>query len=221
MFTGLIRALGHVHLLSPQQLAIHCPPPLPPFLGQAALGDSIAVDGICLTVEKLLPQGFVATASPETLARTTLAVQASGDRWVNLEPSLRVGDKLGGHFVTGHVDEVAYLHESQATSHAWDLTFQLQSGSTLGRYLVTKGSVAINGVSLTIAHWDADQQQFRVAVIPVTFRETNLQHLKPGSPVNVEADVLGKYVEGLLKSTTNTPPESSLDLNFLQDHGYY
>lgn len=161
------------------------------------IGDSVAVDGVCLTVETLLSDGFVAAASPETLRRTTLEQQLDTG-YVNLETSLRVGSKLGGHFVTGHVDGVGYLQSAVQTASSWEMSFTVND-ARIARYIVPKGSIAINGVSLTVADCDATGTWFKAAVIPLTFAETNLQYLRPGSGVNLEGDVLGKYVEKFLR----------------------
>jgi riboflavin synthase len=182
---------------------------------QLAYGDSVAVDGLCLTVVEILPDGFLADVSPETLRRSTWGQGSLGPRTVNLEPALRVGDKLGGHFVSGHIDGVGQLWDQAATGNAWELSFKVPE--EIGRYIVPKGSVAVNGVSLTIAEVRQGGCWFKVAVIPQTYRETNLSQLQVGDPVNIEADILGKYVEKLLGLL---PPESSVSLEFLAEHGY-
>jgi riboflavin synthase len=185
-----------------------------------ALGDSIAVDGVCLTVETALANGFVATASPETLSKTTLGLQATR-ALVNLESSLRVGSKIGGHFVTGHVDGIGSLVSAIATDTSWELQFQVKAPE-VARYVISKGSIAVNGISLTVADCSPKGDWFTVAVIPVTYVETNLQYLQPGSLVNLEGDVLGKYVDKLLtgrqQETGRSPSPISLD--FLSEHGY-
>lgn len=204
-----------------------------------ATGDSIAVDGICLTVEKILKDGFIATASPETLRRTTLGQEKTQQSYVNLEASLRVGGKVGGHFVMGHVDGVGELVSAQATarqspqrgepphgaaSTSWEMTFT--APKAIARYIVPKGSIAINGVSLTVADYQPELSQFMVAVIPLTYDETNLQYLSPGSWVNLEGDILGKYVEKFvsfgnqdLKQAKDTIP-NEISPAFLVEHGY-
>ena len=196
-----------------------------------AIGDSVAVDGVCLTVTEVLPTGFVATISPETISRTVLGLSDGGERRVNLEPSLRVGSKLGGHFVTGHIDGLGYLEASVQTENSWEISFQVPDDKA-ARYIVPKGSVAVNGISLTIAECSASGNWFKVAVIPHTYAETNLHQLQPGSPVNLEGDVLGKYVEKFLRLGHADPAVSELEtlyqsgsteqLNptFLAEHGY-
>ena len=223
MFTGLIQGLGSIQTTTSDRLLIKTDAPL--ILTDLAIGDSVAVDGICLTVETLLKDGFTATASPETLNRTTLhQYQQNQADYVNLETSLRVGSKLGGHFVSGHVDGVGCLVESLPTEKAWEMIFSAPANledqwqQFIARYLVQKGSIAVNGISLTVAECDAQGTWFKAAVIPHTYSETNLTYLKPGDWVNLECDILGKYVEKLL----NYPhaSNSSITLEFLAEHGY-
>ncbi|GAB4213643.1 MAG: riboflavin synthase [Synechococcales cyanobacterium] len=219
MFTGLVQTTGSLRHLNPTQVEIT--PDVP--LADVTLGDSIAVDGVCLTVAALTTQGFWADVSPETLRRSTLGSRTPGQR-VNLEPSLRVGDKLGGHFVTGHIDGVGELAQIQATATAWELDFCVPD--VIFRYVVEKGSIAINGISLTVAALTSDTATFRVAVIPHTYAHTNLRDLHLGDPVNVEGDILGKYVERLMLvpaariSPLYPPVQSPVSLDFLQEHGY-
>ena len=183
------------------------------------LGDSIAVDGVCLTVETALDDGFVATASPETLAKSTLGHRVDGGK-VNLEGSLRVGSKIGGHFVTGHVDGLGRLATAVASETSWELRFTVTSPQVT-RYIVPKGSIAVNGISLTVADCSASGDWFTVAVIPVTYQETNLQFLQPNQPVNLEGDVLGKYAEKFLNlGPAIAHSEQDIALDFLAEHGY-
>jgi riboflavin synthase len=233
MFTGLIRAIGTLRAIENNQVQVTCPAAAAHLLPDLELGDSVAVDGVCLTVTQILPTGFLAAVSPETTSRTTLR-QAAEEIYVNLEPSLRVGSKLGGHFVTGHIDGVGWLETAEQTENAWEMSFQV-TDPRISRYIVPKGSVAINGVSLTVADCNATGSWFKVAVIPLTYAETNLQYLQPGSLVNLEGDVLGKYVEKFLRLGSNGNPalaqweevfkagtaiEDSLTPSFLTEHGY-
>ena len=189
-----------------------------------AYGDSVAVDGVCLTVEQVLKDGFIATASPETLRRTTLGGEQTQQRYVNLEASLRVGGKVGGHFVMGHVDGIGRLLVAEQTASSWEMTFI--ASVAIARYIVPKGSIAVNGISLTVAAYEPELSQFKVAVIPLTYTETNLGYLLPGSLVNLEGDILGKYVEKFLSSgNPHTTPSDDNSLDsitpaFLAEHGY-
>ncbi len=215
MFTGLVQSIGQLQHLSQYQLRITCPTSQDPVLAEIELGDSIAVDGVCLTVEQILSKGFIAAASPETLDKSTLG-KVSENGKVNLETSLRVGSKIGGHFVTGHVDGTGQLESAQQTGDAWEICFRKIS-SKVARYIVNKGSIAVNGISLTVAECSHSGDWFRTAVIPVTYAETNLQYLLPGDLVNLEGDLLGKYVEKFARygsnAGTNSDTDSSRDTN--------
>jgi len=218
VFTGLIQGLGTLRTLGANKLGITCSPPQSGLiLPDLAIGDSVAVDGVCLTVVEIHSDGFVADASPETRDRSTLG-QAEG-AWVNLEASLRVGSKLGGHFVTGHVDGIGHLQASVQTATAWEMTFT--SAEPVARYIIPKGSIAVNGISLTVANCNPEGTHFTVAVIPHTYAETTLHLLHPGSPVNLEGDLLGKYVEKFLRSGSRSMDLSDcLSSAFLAEHGY-
>jgi riboflavin synthase len=208
MFTGLIQAIGTLEPWSTEELHISCPGVAGAKLLHAAqIGDSISVDGVCLTVTQFLPTGFLAAVSPETRDRSTLG---RGKTLVNLEPSLRVGSKLGGHFVTGHVDGIGHLESSVQTENAWVMSFVVTDGR-VSRYIVPKGSISVNGVSLTVAACDAIGTWFQVAVIPLTYAETNLQYLQAGDPVNLEGDVLGKYVEKFLRLSPGSGEVNQLE----------
>jgi len=241
VFTGLVQALGTIRRLGEDQLQITCTSGTYHFILQdLALGDSVAVDGVCLTVTETLPQGFVAAISPETLRRTTLEKQIEAG-YVNLEASLRVGSKLGGHFVTGHVDGMGRLDAAEETGNSWEMSFTV-TDPAIARYIVPKGSVAINGISLTVAECNTTGTWFKVAVIPHTYAETNLHYLQPDSWVNLEGDILGKYVEKFLRfgsgqalehtlnsasyndlahsPDTTHPSPATITPSFLAEHGY-
>lgn len=219
MFTGLIQALGMIKPVGGDSWQIT-------FVSQSsvvimedlAYGDSVAVDGVCLTVEKIFHNGFIATASPETLSRTTLGNEQTQQKYVNLEASLRVGGKVGGHFVMGHVDGIGQLVEAQQTASSWEMTFA--APEAIARYIVPKGSIAVNGISLTVAVYDPELYQFKVAVIPLTYEETNLRYLVPGSWVNLEGDILGKYVEKFVSSGKTHTKKDIVTPDFLRENGY-
>ena len=228
MFTGLVQATGTLQRRGEYEVIVSYQQQGAKIATGMELGDSISVDGVCLTVSQIMSHGFVAAVSPETLNRTILGYQL-GDRPVNLEPSLRVGSKLGGHFVTGHVDGIGILQSAVATATSWEMRFQAK-GDRISRYIVPKGSIAINGISLTIADCDERGKAFMVAVIPVTYAETNLNVLQPGDPVNLEGDLLGKYVEKFMRVNPASSgddeaialpvPELSISPSFLAEHGY-
>ena len=224
MFTGLVQGTGTLQSLGPYQLQVTCADgAIAAIVPTLEVGDSVAVDGVCLTVERIRDRGFIAAMSPETLAKTVLGHRVDHQQPVNLETSLRVGAKIGGHFVTGHVDGTGELRRAAASATSWELEFA--ANDTVARYVVPKGSIAVNGISLTVAACSGAGDRFTVAVIPHTYAETNLQALAPGEPVNLEGDILGKYVE---KFAGYAPPrdrdaparDDALSLAFLQEHGY-
>ncbi|ALB42712.1 riboflavin synthase subunit alpha [Anabaena sp. WA102] len=218
MFTGLIQGLGTIKPVMGDLWQISYLNQSKMIIQDLAYGDSVAVDGVCLTVEEILKDGFIATASPETLRRTTLGKEEMQQRSVNLETSLRVGGKVGGHFVMGHVDGIGQLITSEQTASSWEMTFI--APEAIARYIVPKGSIAINGISLTIAAYKSESSQFTVAVIPLTYSETNLSHLVAGSWVNLEGDILGKYVEKFLTPGNNHHQQEEITTAFLAENGY-
>ncbi|MCW6038637.1 riboflavin synthase [Spirulina subsalsa FACHB-351] len=229
MFTGIIQAQGILEPYGNDQFAITLEGATSSSLvAEFEVGDSVAVDGICLTIETILGQGFVATASPETLQRTSLGQRCQERTPVNIETALRVGSKLGGHFVSGHVDGVGCLVEALPQETSWQIRFAPvgelgeQWQRFIAPYLVSKGSIAVNGISLTIADCDSQGQWFTVAVIPHTYAETNLSVLEPGAWVNLEGDILGKYVAKLLSYPQGSKGREveAISLEFLSEHGY-
>ncbi|MGY6587876.1 MAG: riboflavin synthase [Wenzhouxiangella sp.] len=194
MFTGIVQSLGTVVSLTPQndgaRLRIECPDLKP---AEWQTGDSISVAGCCLTALDIDNRGFSADLSGETLARTSLGRLKVGSR-VNLEPALAVGDRLGGHLVTGHVDGLARLVTLTSLGDNWRLRFRVPD--ELARYVASKGSVTLDGVSLTVN--DVDASEFEVNIIPHTLQVTTLGELAEGDTVNYEVDLLARYMERLL-----------------------
>ena len=194
MFTGIVEELGRVrtitHAEGGARLEIECRE----VIADAAVGDSIAVNGCCLTVVELRADRWVADAQIETLERTTLGALAPGDP-VNLERPLRLGDRLGGHLVLGHVDGVGEVVEVERQGDG-STRVTVRAPSELARYLVEKGSVTVDGVSLTIT--TVDDVEFGIALIPHTLAVTTLGVRSAGDRVNLEADMIAKHVERLL-----------------------
>jgi len=189
MFTGLVREVGTVASMEDGRLVVDAP-----VTAQGVqLGDSIAIDGVCLTVVACDDSSLSFDAVPETLARTALGTLDQGSR-VNLEPALRAGDALGGHYVQGHVDGVGAVRSVEPEGEGKRVRFD--APAALLKYIVEKGSIAVQGTSLTVAA--VDETGFEVALIPHTLQETTLGELEPEQPVNLETDVLAKYVEKLL-----------------------
>ena len=183
------------------------------------LGESIAVDGACLTVVSFQGNVFTVDVSAETLSRTTLGRKPPGSH-VNLERSLRMGDRLGGHLVTGHVDGIGMLQDRSQEGRSWRLIFK--TPPDLDHYIIEKGSITINGISLTVN--GCSENSFEVNIVPHTFSETTIGDVKVGDAVNIETDLLGKYVEKMLQSFLNkngtTAGSGRIDTAFLQKHGF-
>lgn len=194
MFTGLIEDVGRIERwrLSKRSGVLTIATKLP--LRELKLGSSIAVNGACLTVVQKGRARFVVDVSPETLRRTKLATLQPGDS-VNLERPLRVNDRLGGHLVTGHVDGIAVAEEIKKRGDFTFFTFRIPV--RLEKYLVPKGSIAVDGISLTVNQ--CARQRFSVAIIPFTLNHTNLRACGVGDKVNVEIDLIGKYVEKFIR----------------------
>lgn len=181
-----------------------------------ALGESIAVDGVCLTVKDILEDGFRVDASDETLARSTLGDARVGGR-VHLERALRLGDRLGGHLVTGHVDGVGKVVEHRPRGESLEVTYEVPAN--LASFLAPKGSITVDGTSLTVN--EVDGARFRVVLVPWTRRETKLDGTAPGGAVNLEVDVLAKYVASLLgKPGVTGPTGDGVSLDLLERQGY-
>ena len=193
MFTGLVETVGTVRtaraLSQGRLFGIACPS----LLDDLKPDDSVAVNGVCLTATAVTAEGFEATAVGETLERSTLSRLRPGVH-VNLERALRLGDRLGGHLVQGHVDGQGHVISSQPAGTGYWLDLEIPPD--LERYAVEKGSIAIHGVSLTLAQ--VMPGRVRVAVIPYTWTHTVLHNLNPGDAVNLEMDLIGKYVERLM-----------------------
>ncbi len=199
MFTGLVEALGRVEAVEVEGSGRRLTLAWVELREPMTLGESVAVDGCCLTVVEAAGDRFVVQAGPETLLRTNLGAKGPGDR-VNLERSLRVGDRLGGHFVQGHVDATAELVERRPDGEWEFLGFRI--GREWTRLMVAKGSIAIDGVSLTLV--DVGAEGFSVMLIPHTLGVTTLGGLKVGERVNIEADMLAKHVSKLMECTSVT-----------------
>jgi riboflavin synthase len=186
MFTGLVSDTGRVAELEGGRLRVEAP------ALELAAGDSVAVNGVCLTATAVEEDGFRADVMDETLRRSSLGSLRPGDT-VNLELPLRAGDRLGGHFVQGHVDGIGTVES--LTEEGFARVLRLGAPPDLLRYVVEKGSIAVDGVSLTVA--EIDEDAFAVSLIPETLERTTLGELAPGRSVNLEVDVLAKYVEKL------------------------
>ena len=194
MFTGIVRELGTVVSAREQSDGLALVVRASGAATTTRVGDSVSVDGCCLTAESVEDESIAFHAVPETLARTTLGRLRPGDR-VNVEPAIRAGEPLGGHYVQGHVDDVGRVQSVEAEGEG--LRVFVEAPGDILRYCVEKGSVTIDGVSLTVAQLANDA--FAVALVPHTLEATTLSELEPGQVLNIETDVLAKYVERLLR----------------------
>lgn len=211
MFTGIVEDLGTIAHVSPRgnglELAIRTRIPL----AEVKIGDSIATDGVCLTAERCVDSLFYATAAAETLASSTLGDARIG-RVVHLERAMQLGGRLDGHLVQGHVDGVGKVRSARQERETW--VFWIDAPREISRYIAGKGSICIDGVSLTVN--EVDGAAFRVNVVPHTAQVTRFATFTAGQRVNLEVDVIAKYVERLL----GTPNSGGLTLDTLQKYGF-
>lgn len=220
MFTGLIEGVGtllRVDRHGPDSGMVIRPHYA---IDRLVLGESIAVDGACLTVASFQGSVFTADVSAETLSRTTLGRKSLGSL-LNLERAVRMGDRLGGHLVSGHVDGIGVLREKRREGRSWRLFFE--TPGELTRYIIEKGSIAVNGISLTVN--GCREGMFEVNIVPHTGLQTTIEEIEIGEEVNLETDLIGKYVESMMKSRTSAPEKTSgggrIDEGFLREHGFF
>jgi riboflavin synthase len=217
VFTGLIEAIGYVSKMEKRGEFTRISFSSPWGLTEIKAGDSISVNGACLTVTSVNGKLFTVDVSKETVARTTLMGLKPTDP-VNLERPLTLADRLGGHLVLGHVDGTATI--TGMGKEGGSITITFRTSEDLLPYLVEKGSVAIDGISLTVN--EPRGNEFSVTIIPYTSQRTTIGRKKVGNKVNVEADIIGKYVQRLLsgQGPEERAPKSELDVDFLAKHGY-
>lgn len=214
MFTGIIEELGTLRRAERGPVSARLHVEARTVLEDARLGESIAVNGVCLTVADFGTGRFTADVMAETLKRTNLGEVRPGER-VNLERAMRLGERMGGHLVSGHVDGVGTVVGCEPEGVA--LVFRIQAPEGVMRYVIEKGSVAVDGISLTVV--DHDRETFRVSIIPHTAQMTTLGFKRVGARVNLEADMIAKYVERMLGGRREEP-DRKLDGGFLARHGF-
>lgn len=220
MFTGLVEEVGVLEAITGNEQASRLVIRAGRVLEGVQLGDSISVNGICLTVTSFTSRHFSVDVMPETLNKTNLRQLRQGQR-VNLERAMRLGDRFGGHIVSGHVDGTGKILSRQP--HANAVLFRIEAKPELLKYVIPQGSICIDGISLTVVN--VEETGFSVSIIPHTLAETSLQDRHPGDRVNLEADVIGKYVERLLgyrsvAADEHTNKRAGLSLAFLQENGF-
>lgn len=216
MFTGIVEELGKVkkivHGSSSIKLSIECTG----ILHDVKPGDSMAVNGICLTVTDMGDKLFTADVMPETIRKTNLAKLKVMDK-VNLERALKLSSRVGGHIVSGHIDGTGMIIEKKSEDNAVWVT--IEAPGNILKYIVLKGSVALDGTSLTVAY--ADDTSFKVSIIPFTRGVTTLGIKSIGNMVNIECDVIGKYIEKLMMhKSKEIIPKDALSIEFLNEHGF-
>ncbi|MBU4553744.1 MAG: riboflavin synthase [Firmicutes bacterium] len=216
MFTGIVEELGTLERVERGSVSAHLNIRAREILKDVRLGDSISVNGVCLTVTEYGNDRFTADVMGETLAKTNLSDLRVGDR-VNLERALKMGDRIGGHMVSGHINGVGTILDK--SPHGIAQVISVQAPELVMRYVIRKGSVAIDGISLTVV--DCTDQTFRVSIIPHTAKLTTLGFKKKGDSVNLEADMLARYVEKFLQGREPKADGSGkIDSAFLGRHGF-
>ena len=206
MFTGIIEEIADVKRFDGVTLEVNCQK----VLEDIKLGDSVAVNGCCQTVVDFGKDFFRVEVSPETLSVTNFPHLKAGQK-VNLERALTPTSRMGGHIVQGHIDQTATLVKIEKSENFYNLYFDTPDT----KYIVKKGSIAVNGISLTVA--DVNERTFKVAVIPHTFENTTLRETKIGGIVNIETDILGRYIEKFLSPNNN---KSRISMEFLSENGF-
>jgi riboflavin synthase len=213
MFTGIIEDKGKVIRLEHRGQEKKLTLELPINLTEVQLGDSININGVCLTIVEKRGQTIVLDLSSETLQKTVLGELKEGDQ-VNFERALKLTDRLGGHIVTGHIDGIGVITEKRKEGDFLQLKIRIPK--LVSRYVVQKGSIAIDGISLTVN--ECEDEEIEMTLIPYTLKKTTLIDKKVGDLVNVETDILGKYVEKMM--SRGEGKSKSMDLSFLKEHGF-
>ena len=222
MFTGIVEEIGKINSIQKNHLSAVLSISAKKVLEQTKVGDSIAVNGVCLTVTSLFTGGFTADVMAETLRRSALGGLSFGSS-VNLERAMAADGRFGGHIVSGHIDGTGTIRSKKAEGNA--VWVEISTTPSILKYIVEKGSIAIDGISLTVAKLTEDT--FSVSLIPHTAEETTLLSKNPGELVNLENDIIGKYVERLLTfgdrmsgERNQEPASSGITMDFLAKHGF-
>ncbi len=215
MFTGIIEEVGKIERIQNGSHSAVLHIQAQKILDDLKIGDSVAVNGVCLTVTSFRKQGFTADVMHETLNRSALALLQTGSR-VNLERAMPVDGRFGGHIVAGHVDGMGKVMRIEQDDNA--VWYTVQAAESVMKYIVEKGSIAIDGISLTVAK--VETAYFSISAIPHTVRETTLKERRIGDAVNLETDIIGKYVEKLLCPKAVSQPNGGLTREFLAKYGY-
>ncbi|WP_042356022.1 riboflavin synthase [Bacillus rubiinfantis] len=218
MFTGIVEELGTVVVLKRSGASFVLTIEADKILSDVQLGDSIAVNGVCLTVTAFTSRQFTVDVMPETVKATSLQTLSRGSK-VNLERAMAAGGRFGGHFVTGHIDGTGIIKQRKREENA--VYYEIETGPDLMRYIILKGSIAVDGTSLTV--FARSEQGFMLSLIPHTLKESVLGLKGPGDIVNLECDMIGKYIDQLLNGTQRALAKSlagGISAQFLQENGF-
>ncbi len=215
MFTGLIEEIGIIEAIVNGEKSLKLSIKAKKILENTKIGDSISTNGVCLTVTDFTKNLFTVDVMPETMRKTNLGKLKNGS-CVNLERALKVSDRLGGHIVSGHIDGTGRIKEYKDEDNATWVT--VETKRDIIKYIIPKGSISIDGTSLTVV--DVFDNSFRVSLIPITKKETILLTKKIGDEVNLECDIVGKYIERFLKFEDNKNNKETIDMKFLMENGF-
>ncbi len=215
MFTGLIEEIGIIEAIVNGEKSMKLSIKAKKILENTKIGDSISTNGVCLTVTDFTKNLFTVDVMPETMRKTNLGKLKNGS-CVNLERALKVSDRLGGHIVSGHIDGTGRIKEYKDEDNATWVT--VETKRDIIKYIIPKGSISIDGTSLTVV--DVLDNSFRVSLIPITKKETILLTKKIGDEVNLECDIVGKYIERFLKFEDNKNNKETIDMKFLMENGF-
>ncbi|MDF2591180.1 MAG: riboflavin synthase, alpha subunit [Clostridia bacterium] len=215
MFTGLVEEIGVLKAIGKGAKSAQLTIGADKVLQDIKLGDSISTNGVCLTVVAFSNNSFTVDVMPETMRRSNLKDLKPGSK-INLERALRLGDRLGGHIVSGHIDGIGLIRTIEAEDNATWVT--IEAGVAIMKYVIEKGSIAIDGTSLTVAR--VGKEDFKVSIIPLTRDETTLLSKKIGEEVNLECDMVGKYIERLTMFNKDNNKNGEINLDFLKENGF-
>jgi len=207
MFTGIIKTVGKIIEVSSNKLIVESQ------LKDLCLGDSISINGVCLTVVNVQNKKFCVEISDETFSKTTLH-NLKKNEFVNLEPSMKINDKFGGHFLTGHIETTGEIVSIKLAKDNISKIFTINTDNKIIKYIVPKGSIAVDGISLTVVN--VYEKKFDVVIIPYTFENTNLKYKKIGDKINLEPDILAKYIEKIYISNSR----KTINFEFLKQTGF-
>ena len=215
MFTGIVEEIGKINSIKRGEKSVSLTIDAKKILEDVKLGDSISTNGVCLTVTHFTNSNFTVDVMAETVRKSNLGLLSPGMD-VNLERAVKISDRLGGHIVSGHIDGIGNIREVEKEDNAVWITVEAEKG--ILKYIIYKGSIAIDGISLTVAY--VDDQVFKASIIPHTKNSTTLFNKSIGDTVNLECDLIGKYIEKLINYKEEEPIKSKINMSFLEENGF-